>query len=58
MGEIAITRIMIVNGEGKKSSHNVRVRLNQSTLEDHRKDIKDNCNADHVLFIYEEVEDD
>jgi hypothetical protein len=58
MAKIVITRIIVVSPDGRKRAHDVRVGLELSALEEHRKDIKDNCCADHILFNYEEVEDD
>lgn len=59
MAKIAITRITVVNDAGQKMSHNGRVVINSSELEDYRKFIKrDGNDINRVLFIYEEVEDD
>lgn len=59
MKKIAITRITVVDNHGQKMSHNGRVIIDSSELEDYRKSIKrDGSNVDHVLFIYEEVEND
>ena len=59
MAKIAITRITVVNDVGQKMSHNGRVIIDSSELEDYRKFIKrDGNDINRVLFIYEEVEDD
>lgn len=59
MTKIAITRITVVDDTGQKMSHNGQVIIDSSGLEDYRKFIKrDGNDVDHVLFIYEEVEDD
>ena len=59
MAKIAITRITVVNDAGQKMSHNGRVIMYSSELEDYRKFIKrDGNDINRVLFIYEEVEDD
>ncbi|WP_302306457.1 hypothetical protein [Bacteroides finegoldii] len=59
MAKIAITRITVVNDAGQKMSHNGRVIIDSSELEDYRKFIKrDGNDINRVLFIYEEVEDD
>lgn len=59
MGKIAITRITVVDGIGQKTSHKGRVIIEESELEDYRKEIKENgVDVDHVLLNYEEVEDD
>lgn len=59
MTKIAVTRITVVDSMGQKMSHKGRVIINESELEDYRKDIKENgSNVDHVLLNYEEVEDD
>lgn len=59
MAKIAITRITVVDDTGQKMSHNGRVTIDSSELEDYRKFIKrDGNDINRVLFIYEEVEDD
>ena len=59
MAKIAITRITVVNDAGQKMSHNGRVIIDSSELEDYRKFIKrDGNDINRVLFIYEEVEVD
>lgn len=59
IGKIAITRITVVDGLGQITSHKGRVIINESELEDYRKEIKENgVDVDHVLLNYEEVEDD
>lgn len=59
MAKIAITRITVVDDTGQKMSHNGRVIIDSSELEDYRKFIKRDGNGiNRVLFIYEEVEDD
>lgn len=59
MGKIAITRITVVDVLGQITSHKGRVIINESELEDYRKEIKENgVDVDHVLLNYEEVEDD
>lgn len=59
IGKIAITRITVVDELGQKTSHKGRVIINESELEDYRKEIKENgVDVDHVLLNYEEVEDD
>ena len=59
MAKIAITRITVVNDAGQKMSHNGRVIIDSSELEDYRKFIKrDGNDINRVVFIYEEVEDD
>lgn len=59
MGKIAITRITVIDKLGQKTSNKGRVIIEESELEDYRKDIKENgVDVDHVLLNYEEVEDD
>lgn len=59
IGKIAITRITVVDGLGQITSHKGRVIIKESELEDYRKEIKEKgVDVDHVLFNYEEVEDD
>lgn len=59
MGKIAITRITVIDKLGQKTSHKGRVIIEESELEDYRKDIKENgVDVDHVLLNYDEVEDD
>ena len=59
MAKIAITRITVGDDTGQKMSHNGRVIIDSSELEDYRKFIKrDGNDINRVLFIYEEVEDD
>ncbi len=56
MAKIAIIRIMVVDTEGGKTSHNGLAIIDRSELEEYRKGIKkDSSSADHVPFIYEEV---
>ncbi len=59
MAKVAITRITVVDSAGQKMSHNGRVIIDSSELESYRNNIKLNgTDIDHVLFIYEEVEND
>lgn len=59
MGKIVITRITVVDSTGQKMSHNGQVIIDSSELEVYRKNIMLNgTDIDHVLFIYEEAEND
>lgn len=59
MVKIAITRITVVGSTGQKMSYNGQVIIDSSELEVYRKNIMLNgTDIDHVLFIYEEVEND
>lgn len=44
MAKIAITRITVVDDTGQKMSHNGRVIIDSSELEDYRKFIKQDSN--------------
>lgn len=59
MVKIAITRITVVGSTGQKMSYNGQVIIECAELEGYRNNIKLNgTDIDHVLFIYEEVEND
>lgn len=59
MDKIAITKITVVDAAGKRASRTGRYVLDKSDLESYRESIvRDGKGIDHVLFTYEEVEDD
>ncbi len=60
MEKIAVIQITVVDSTGQKTmSHTGQVIIERSGLEDYRRNIKNTgTGIDHVLFTYEEIEDD
>lgn len=59
MGKIAITRITAVDADNQKTSFDGRVVIEESELEEYRKDIiSKGSDINRVLLNYEEVDDD
>lgn len=57
MTKIIITRVILVDSAGQKTSYKGEGVIDSSGLEDYRKLIKKtDSSVDHVLFTYEEAE--